>query len=92
MTGNQPVPADAVTSSGSGLDPHISPRNAELQLPRVAKARALREEQVRRLVEQHTEGPDLGIFGDRRVNVLTLNLALDGRPASRGGPSQIPGR
>jgi K+-transporting ATPase ATPase C chain len=72
-----PVPADAVTASGSGLDPHISVSNAELQLARVAKARSLSESQVRELVRQHTAGPDLGVFGDSGVNVLTLNLALE---------------
>jgi len=72
------VPADAVTASGSGLDPHISVRNAELQTPRVAKARALNEEKLRELIQQNTDGPDLGIFGDLGVNVLTLNRALDG--------------
>jgi potassium-transporting ATPase KdpC subunit len=71
------VPADAVTASGSGLDPEISLRNAELQLPRVAKARALSEDRVRELVQQNTDGRDLGVFGDPGVNVLQLNLALD---------------
>jgi K+-transporting ATPase ATPase C chain len=71
------IPGDAVTSSGSGLDPHISVRNAQLQTPRVAKARGLSEENVRDFVRQNTEGPQLGILGDAGVNVLKLNLALD---------------
>jgi K+-transporting ATPase ATPase C chain len=74
---NAPVPADAVTESASGLDPHISVANAELQVPRVAKQRGLSEDQVRKFVEQNTSGPDLGIFGEPRVNVMTLNFALD---------------
>ena len=74
---NGEVPADAVTASGSGLDPHISPRNAELQLPRVAKARGLSEQKVRELIRRHTTRRDLGVFGDRGVNVLTLNMAMD---------------
>ena len=72
-----PVPADAVTASGSGLDPEISLRNAELQVARVAKFRRLSEDKVRELVQQNTDGRDLGIFGDPGVNVLQLNLALD---------------
>ena len=72
-----PVPADAVTSSGSGLDPHISVTNAELQAPRVAKARGLPLEQVLAAITAHTEGRDLHIFGEPGVNVLLLNLHLD---------------
>jgi K+-transporting ATPase ATPase C chain len=73
---NAPVPADAVTASASGLDPHISVANAELQIPRVAKTRGISEEQVRKLVQQNTSGRDLGVFGEPRVNVMTLNFAL----------------
>lgn len=73
------IPADAVTASASGLDPHISLRNAELQIARVAKSRSLSEEQVRELIRKHTDGPTLGILGSSGVNVLELNLALDGR-------------
>jgi K+-transporting ATPase ATPase C chain len=72
-----PVPADAVTASGSGLDPHISLQNAELQIPRVAKARGMAEEKLRELIQQNTDGRDLGVLGDPGVNVLELNLALD---------------
>ncbi len=77
LSENESVPADAITSSGSGLDPHISARNADVQTRRVANARNLSEEQVRDLIQQHTESRDLGFLGDPRVNVLTLNLALD---------------
>lgn len=71
------VPADAVTSSGSGLDPHISVANARLQAARVAKARGLTLSRVTALIAAHTADPDWGIFGEARVNVLQLNLALD---------------
>jgi potassium-transporting ATPase KdpC subunit len=77
MPTNAEVPADAVTESGSGLDPHISVANAELQIPRVAKVRGLSEDKVRELVSENTTGRDLGLFGEPRVNVLTLNFALD---------------
>jgi K+-transporting ATPase ATPase C chain len=74
---NDAVPADAVTASASGLDPHISVHNAELQAPRVAKARSLPPEKVLELVRLNTDGPDLGVLGEPGVNVLKLNLALD---------------
>ncbi len=71
------VPADAVTVSGSGLDPHISIRNAELQASRIAKARNLSTDKVRELIQQNTDAPDLGVLGEPGVNVMKLNLALD---------------
>lgn len=79
LASNAPVPADAVTASASGLDPHISLENARLQATRVAKARGLKVEDVNALIVKYTDGPDLGFIGDPGVNVLMLNLALDNR-------------
>jgi K+-transporting ATPase ATPase C chain len=72
-----PIPVDAVTRSASGLDPDISPANAALLVPRVARARDVSEEAVRRLVAEHTKGPQFGFLGSARVPLLELNLALD---------------
>ncbi|MFC5469295.1 potassium-transporting ATPase subunit KdpC [Cohnella suwonensis] len=70
------LPIDLVTNSGSGLDPHISPESAEVQIPRIGKLTGVSEERLRELVDKHTEGRDLGLFGEPRVNVLQLNLDL----------------
>jgi len=76
---NQPVPVDLVTTSASGLDPHISPAAAEFQIPRVARERRLMESELRQIVASHTEGRTLGLLGEPRVNVLELNLDLDSK-------------
>jgi K+-transporting ATPase ATPase C chain len=72
-----PIPADLLTTSASGLDPHISPDSARAQSPRIAKARGVGTEQLNGLIAQFTEAPDLGLLGEPRVNVLKLNMSLD---------------
>ena len=82
----QPVPIDLVTTSASGLDPHISPAAAEFQIPRVARERDLSESDLRQIVMAHTEGRQFGFFGEPRVNVLELNLDLDSRKPMTAKP------
>ena len=77
FTAKAPIPPDAVTASASGLDPHISPGNAEIQAARIAKARGVSADQLKQLISQFTDGADLGFLGEPRVNVLMLNIALD---------------
>jgi len=74
---SKPVPIDSLTTSASGLDPHITPANAEFQVPRVARERGMSEDQLRQIIARHTEGRQLGFLGEPRVNVLELNLDLD---------------
>ena len=92
LAADAPVPADAVTRSASGLDPEISPENADLQVARVATARGLTPDAVRSLVAANTRGRDLGFLGEPRVNVLELNLALDQAAPGKSGlaPSPAP--
>jgi K+-transporting ATPase ATPase C chain len=83
------VPGDAATASGSGLDPEISPANARLQAARIAHARGVSPEAIQAVIDRITEGPSLNVFGQPRVNVLDVNLALDARYPTRAQPSKV---
>jgi K+-transporting ATPase ATPase C chain len=87
---SQEIPADAVTGSASGLDPHITPANAEIQKARIATARNIKPEQVEELIAEHTDAPSLGVFGDPGVNVLMLNIALDAKYPLPAPPATQP--
>ena len=92
---NGPIPADLVTKSASGLDPHISPASAELQVPRIAGTRKIAESKVRELISSHTEQSSLGFLGEPRVNVLLVNLDLDSQApyaAPPPAPSAAPAK
>jgi len=86
----KPIPIDMVTTSGSGLDPHITPANAEFQIPRIAKVRGISEACLARLIIAHTEGRQYRLFGEPRVNVLELNLALDEQYSAKIERAVIP--
>ena len=90
ITPKKPIPADAVTASASGLDPHISPENAEIQIAHVADARKMSPDALKKLIEENTDGRDLGIFGEAGVKVLTLNLALDKAAPVTASPTTAP--
>jgi potassium-transporting ATPase KdpC subunit len=87
LSSESPVPADLVLASGSGLDPHISHESAMVQAKRIASTRRLAESEVKNIVERHTEGPQLRFLGDSRVNLLALNMALDGLTLKRRTPN-----